>query len=382
MIKRKIKNKILSMAEKFPVISLTGTRQCGKSTLLKNSFPDYTYVSLEDRDIRDFAMNDPRGFLREYDRYVIIDEVQRCPDLFSYIQTKVDEEDISGRYILSGSHNFLLMESVSQSLAGRCAILKLAPFSAKELKNVTECRDLWKLLFTGGYPRLYDKNIEPNDYFPSYTATYIERDVRSIKAINDTSAFVRFVRICAARSGQILNISELSSVSGLSVPTVNAWLSILEQSYILYRISPYYNNYSKRLIKSPKLYFYDTGLLCYLLGIESPRALEESLYKGAIFETFIFSEYIKSRIFNGKEERAYYWRDSNQNEIDLLTEDEGKLRAYEIKAAETMNERFTSNLRKFSQIAGIDETDIACIYTGRTTHTSYGGFLNYMDVFD
>lgn len=380
---RRIEAKIKDMMLKFPVITLTGTRQCGKSTVLKNCFPDYGYVSLEDPDVREFASSDPRGFLRQHGIHTIIDEAQCVPSLFSYIQTAVDFSGECGQYILSGSHNFLLMEGISQSLAGRCAVLKLAPFSLKELRDSNFLpAGLTELLLCGGYPRLYDKHITPSDYFPSYVATYIERDVRSIKRITDGSSFIRFVKLCAARSGQVLNIAELSSCAGISVPTAREWLSVLEQSYVLFRLNPYYDNFSKRLVKAPKLYFYDTGLLCYLLGIESEEQLAENRMRGSIFETFIINEYIKSRIFAGQEPGCFYWRDTNQNEIDLLTLQSGALDAYEIKMAETMNKDFTKTLIKFSDWANIPPARLHCIYTGTTARTNYGEFLNYADVWE
>lgn len=380
---RIIEQKIRDMLTKFPVLTLTGTRQCGKTTLLKKSLPEYKYISLEDKDIRDFAQNDERGFLASVGTKVIIDEAQRVPDLFSYIQTLVDSNNVEGQYILTGSHNFLLMENISQSLAGRCAVLKLAPFSIQELKAADFLPDsIWTLLLQGSYPRIYDKSLKPEDYFPSYVSTYIERDVRSLKHITDTSTFIRFVKLCAARTAQVLNITELANSAGISVPTVMGWLSILEQSYIVFRLSPYHNNFSKRLVKSPKLYFYDTGLLCYLLGIESESQLEESNFKGHIFETLVISEYLKSRFFVGKVPECFYWRDTNQNEVDLLVEQAGELYAYEIKLAQTMNKNFTATLQKFANWADLQPSQITCIYTGQNATTNYGTFCNYQDVWE
>lgn len=380
---RIIEQKIRDMLTKFPVLTLTGTRQCGKTTLLKKSLPEYKYISLEDKDIRDFAQNDERGFLASVGTKVIIDEAQRVPDLFSYIQTLVDSNNVEGQYILTGSHNFLLMENISQSLAGRCAVLKLAPFSIQELKAADFLPDsIWTLLLQGSYPRIYDKSLKPEDYFPSYVSTYIERDVRSLKHITDTSTFIRFVKLCAARTAQVLNITELANSAGISVPTAMGWLSILEQSYIVFRLSPYHNNFSKRLVKSPKLYFYDTGLLCYLLGIESESQLEESNFKGHIFETLVISEYLKSRFFVGKVPECFYWRDTNQNEVDLLVEQAGELYAYEIKLAQTMNKNFTATLQKFANWADLQPSQITCIYTGQNATTNYGTFCNYQDVWE
>ena len=381
MIPRILENKIKDMAKKFPVITLTGTRQCGKSTILKECFPNYEYLSLEDPDVREFAENDPRGFLKAYPDNVILDEAQRAPELFSYIQTVVDASRECGRYILSGSHNFLLMEKVSQSLAGRCAVLKLEPFSIQELDQ-EGClpETIWEQMLYGGYPRLYDKKISPQDYFPSYVATYVERDVRSVLNVTNSAAFIRFVRLCAARSGQVLNMTELAASAGISVPTANHWMSVLEQSYLVYRIMPYYKNFSKRLVKAPKLYFGDVGLLCYLLGIETVEQLQTSDHKGSIFETMIVSEYRKSRLFAGRNADYFYWRDTNGNEIALLTESAEELHAYEIKLAETMNTKYLRTLHKFGEWSDTPEERLTCVYTGKTIKTERGNFIHYKDL--
>ena len=378
MISRAIQVELGKSIRQFPVVTVTGTRQCGKTTLLKHALPEYQYVSLEDPDIRELAMEDPRAFLSDYDDHVIIDEAQRVPQLFSYIQTKIDSRDETGQYILSGSHNFLLMESISQSLAGRCAVLKMAPFSIGELKDAGLLPEsVWKQMLVGGYPRLYDKKIEPTDYFPSYVMTYIERDVRSVRRITDSAQFSLFVRLCAARVGQVLNMAALANETGISVPTANAWLSILEQSYVIYRLHPYYRNYSKRLIKSPKLYFYDTGLLCYFLGIETEEQLKRSDHSGAVFEDLIVTEYLKQQFILGREPAAWFWRDTNQNEVDLLTERGADLHAYEIKLSETMNRKFLKGLEHFSNLAGIPASHLTCLYRGKDYMTSKGAFANY-----
>ena len=380
MISRAIQTELNKVLHQFPVVTVTGTRQCGKTTLLKSVLPEYRYVSLEDPDIRELAAEDPRSFLSEYDDHVIIDEAQRVPELFSYIQTKVDARDETGQYILSGSHNFLLMESISQSLAGRCAVLKMAPFSIGELKAAGLLPEtVWSQMLIGGYPRLYDKKMDPEDYFPSYVMTYIERDVRSVKRIADNAQFSLFVRLCAARVGQVLNMTSLANEAGISVPTANAWLSILEQSYVVYRLHPYYRNYSKRLIKSPKLYFYDTGLLCYFLGIETEEQLKKSDRSGAVFEDLVVTEYIKQQFIRGREPSAWFWRDTNQNEVDLLTERGTELHAYEIKLSETMNRKFLKGLGNFANLAEIPSSDLTCIYRGNHYKTAQGEFANYQD---
>ena len=259
MIERILKTRLLELTKKYPIVTLTGPRQSGKSTLLKASFPEYKYVSLEDPDMRLFATEDPRGFLATYPDKTIIDEVQRVPSIFSYIQTHTDKENKEGMYLLAGSHNFLLMESINQSLAGRTAILRLLPFSHLEMKegNILP-PTVNEEIFKGAYPRLYDKDITPTDYYPFYIQTYVERDVRLMRNIGDLSKFIRFLKLCAGRIGQLLNISSLANECGVSVTTATSWISILEASYICYLLKPDHNNYAKRLVKAPKLYFYDT----------------------------------------------------------------------------------------------------------------------------
>jgi len=267
MLNRIIESKLLEMATKFPVIAITGPRQSGKTTLCKKLFKDYRYVSLENPDNKEFALSDPKGFLEEYNDNVIIDEVQNAPELFSYIQGIVDESKKTGQYILTGSQNFLLLEKISQTLAGRIYIYHLLPFSYSEL-NVKYKQVLLTHIFKGGYPRIYDKDIHPSDFFPSYIQTYLERDVRTILNIKDINKFGMFVKICAGRIGQIFNSSNIANELGIDHKTVISWLSILEASFIVYRLQPWHTNFNKRTIKSPKIYFYDTGLACYLLGLK------------------------------------------------------------------------------------------------------------------
>ena len=383
MIPRTITEQVEKLSKKYPIVTLTGVRQCGKSTLLKAAFSDYEYISLEDPDIRAFVQNDPRGFLNNCKTPCILDEIQHVPELFSYLQTKVDTDNVMGEFLLSGSHNFLLMQSISQSLAGRSAILTLAPFSIAELREAGFLPDtVEELMLKGFYPAIYARDIAVSDYFPSYVSTYIERDVRLLRNIPDATAFIRFVRLCAARSGQILNYTELANACAVSVPTVRAWISVLIQSYILFELPPYYNNFSKRLVKSPKLYFYDTGLLCYLLGIETPEQLSDHPQKGAIFETMIVSEYQKCRLFSGKTPAGYFWRDSNQNEVDLLTENAGQLKAIEIKAGKTMDQKYLSGLKKFASISGLPTKELFCIYGGnQTMYGENGSFVSWKDAF-
>lgn len=369
MIKRAISGTILDMASKFPVVTLTGPRQSGKSTLLKSCFADYKYVSLEDPDIRQLAENDPRGFLKNCGTKCIIDEAQRVPDLFSYLQTIVDSRDECGQFILSGSHNFLLMERISQSLAGRTSVLKLFPFSIAELQatNILP-NDLDEVLLKGCYPRLYDKKITAKEYFTSYLQTYVERDVRLLRNIIDMTAFKRFLKLCAANVGSVLNVASLAKNAGISVVTANSWISILEASFVLLRLPPYYKNFSKRVIKSSKIYFCDTGLLCNLLNIFNREQLQESNLRGAIFENLIVIELMKAALFKGEEPQLYFWRDTNQNEVDLLRETDGKLEAIEIKSGETKNQKFYDGLKKFSEVSGISLSDTKVVYGGSDSY--------------
>lgn len=380
-IKRDLEEKLLYLATKFPVITLTGTRQCGKSTLLRSCFPTYKYVTLEDLDMRQMAKEDPRGFLNNFGNHTIIDEAQYVPQLFSYIQTLVDSKNEAGMYILSGSQNFLLMENITQSLAGRTAILKLATFSISELSKAVKLKELNNWMFTGGYPRIYDKDILPTDFYPSYIQSYIERDVRLLRNITDLGLFMRFVKLCAARVGQLLNIASLANEAEITVPTANAWLSILESSYVIYLLKPYHKNFNKRLVKSPKLYFYDTGLVSSLLGLASSEQLSTHYLRGEIFENMIINEYVKQQFSQGKEPSFYFWRDSNQNEVDLLIENGENLEAFEIKSSATLNTRFFKSLKRFQEISNISNEKLSVIYGGDIDFkTDNGRFISWKNI--
>lgn len=379
MIERTIRERILTLSSMFPVVTLTGVRQSGKSTLLKTSFPNHKYVSLEDPDIRMMAESDPRGFLLNFGYPLVIDEVQNVPALFSYIQTIVDEHNETGMYILSGSQNFLLMESVSQSLAGRAAVLRMMPFSIAELKNAGLLpENPNEMMFTGGYPRIYDKGIPPADYFPSYLQTYVERDVMLLKNIGKRMQFNKFLRLCAARAGQLLNLTALANEADVSVPTVQAWLSVLETSNVVFLLQPYHKNFNKRLVKSPKLYFYDTGLLSALLGLKSADQMEMHFMRGEIFENMVVSECMKSFFAKGIEPQLYFWRDSNGNEVDLLVEDSGGLYAYEVKSSATLKPDFFRGLKSFEKLADGVLAGCAVIYGGGADYrTGYGRFVSW-----
>lgn len=379
MIERVLKAKLLEMAEKYPIVTVTGPRQSGKSTLLKTSFPDYKYVSLEDPDMRLFATDDPRGFLATYPDKTVIDEVQRVPSLFSYIQTYTDKENKEGMYMLAGSHNFLLMENVNQSLAGRTAVLKLLPFSHHEMSlgNILpEAVD--QEIFKGAYPRIYDKDIAPIDYYPYYIQTYVERDVRLMKNIGDLSKFIRFIKLCSGRIGQLLNLSSLANECGVAVSTISTWISMLEASYICYLLKPDHNNYAKRLVKTPKLYFYDTGLACSLLDIRDPEQVSTHFLRGGLFENLVINEFIKESYNKSEEPNLTFWRDSIGNEVDLLRTIEGKQYAYEIKSGATYSSDFFKGIFKWANLSGATAEQCFAIYNGdRNMKTSQGEVLDW-----
>lgn len=381
MIERTIRTKILDIATKYPIVTLTGPRQSGKSTLLKNTFPDYNYVSLEDTDMREFAAIDPRGFIKTFHDKTIIDEAQRVPSLFSYLQTHVDNEGKEGMYMLAGSHNFLLMENINQSLAGRTAVLKLLPFSHIEMDNGGILpSDIDEEIFKGGYPRLHDKSIDPKDYYQYYIQTYVERDVRLLKNIGNLSLFVKFMKLCAGRIGQMLNMASLATECGVSVPTISSWISILEASYICYTLKPDYNNYAKRLVKTPKLYFYDTGLACSLLGIKSASQLFSHFLRGGLFENMVINEFIKKSYHIGETPELYFWRDSNGMEVDLINYDSSVPHAYEIKSGATHSSSYFDNLRKWSALSGVNATNCSVIYAGeKGLDTSDGTLLSWRE---
>ena len=306
---RILSKKLAQIAKAFPVVCLIGPRQSGKTTLSRAVFPDHAYVSLEDLDNRIYAEQDPRGFLAQYNQNTIIDEAQRAPGLFSYMQTKVDELDKPGQYIVTGSAHMMLLEKLTQSLAGRAALLKLCPLNLSELTTAGRHKESCvEQLHTGFYPRLYKHNIEPVDWYPNYIQTYLEKDVREIINIKNLLLFKRFMGLCAGRHGQLLDVTRLANDCGIARQTVNEWLSVLEASFLIYLLPSFHKNFSKRLIKSPKLYFYDSGLVCSLLKIESAEQLRTHYLKGAIFEGYIITEIIKHRYNYGLEPHVYYWR--------------------------------------------------------------------------
>jgi len=368
MITRALERKLKELAGYYPVVVVTGPRQSGKTTLCRMAWPRRRYVSLETLDIRDFARNDPRGFLAEYSEDAIIDEVQHVPELFHYLQSDVDERPEPGRFILTGSQHFGLSQSVSQSLAGRCGILALLPPSLEELRRFPNAPDdLFSLLWQGAYPRIYDHNIPAHQWLADYTATYIQRDVRQVININDLQVFLGFLKLCAARTGQELNLSTLGSDAGVSHNTVRSWISVLETSYIIHRLPAWHVNIRKQIVKTPKLHFLDSGLACYLLGIREPDQLRLHPLRGAIFESWVVSEIYKTLAHGGIQSNLFHYRETRGAEIDLLVEQGRRLSAVEIKSASTINEDFFKNLNRFARRmkeAGRAEQIQGCIVYG------------------
>lgn len=371
MIKRRLAPHLEKMLHKFPVLSLTGQRQSGKTTLLRDAFPQYKYINLERIDLRELFITDPMGFLRSSGPEVIFDEAQNLPELFSYIQAISDERNIPGQYILSGSQSFLMNERISQSLAGRVSINHLFPFDITELSSLKD-QDLCQTILNGFYPRIFDKHIDANDFYPSYLQTYIERDVRTLKAVENLNTFSRFLGLCAGRIGQVLNLSSLANDAGIAVNTAKAWLSLLETSFIIYQLQPYYRNFNKRLIKSPKIYFYDTGVACSLLKLSTPEMVSTHYLYGSLFENLVISEIIKLQHHSGKRPSVYYWRESNGVEIDCIIEKgDGEIIALEIKGGQTFNKDFLKNLKNFPQSSSSAISSKMLLYAGdQSTSTS------------
>jgi len=366
-IKRILSNKLKQLAKQFPVVFLTGPRQSGKTTLVKHTFPKLTYVSLEDLDMREFAQSDPRSFLANYSQGVIIDEAQRAPELFSYLQSIVDQNRKPGQFILTGSQNFLLHHQINQSLAGRVAVLKLLPLSLEELKQ--KKRNYEHYLYFGFYPKLYDSQISPTDWYANYIQTYIERDVRQLKNISDLATFQKFIKMCAARSGQLLNLTALADDCGITHNTAKAWLSVLEASFIIFLLKPHHQNFNKRLVKSPKLYFYDVGLAANLLGVTSPDQLISHYLKGDLFETLVIAEFFKHNFNLGQTENFYFWRDKTGHEIDCLIETAQQLTPIEIKSGRTISSDYFKSLNYWRKITRDEKQASFLIYGGETNQT-------------
>ena len=363
MIKREAESELITLAKQFKAVAVVGPRQSGKTTLTRYVFSDKPYVSLENPDIRRFAQDDPRGFLSNYNTGAVIDEAQRVPELFSYLQQILDEDDTRGKFILTGSNNFLLQESISQSLAGRIAFLYLLPFTVSELA-AEETNNLNELIFRGFYPPLYDQPINADKWYPNYIRTYIERDVRQIKNITDLNAFERFLRLCAGRTGQLLNMNSLAIESGVDNKTVASWIGVLESSFIIYRLYPHHSNFNKRMVKMPKIFFYDTGVACALLGIQKAEQLNYHPLFGNLFENFAISELLKHRYNRAKSNNLYFWRDNSGHEVDIILDTMGKLYPVEIKSGKTITDKFFQGILYWFKISG--EKSGAIIYTGES----------------
>lgn len=380
MINRDISNKILHLAEKFPVISVTGPRQSGKTTLLKSLFPDYRYESLENPDVRIFAQSDTRRFLGRGQK-MILDEIQRVPEIFSYLQTEVDNTGMDGQFIISGSQSFLLNHHISQSLAGRVATFNLLPLSISEMVNHGfNLAGPEKMIYNGFYPRMFDKNIEPADFYPNYLQTYVERDVRLLQNIQDLNLFIRFLKICAGRTGQLVNMNSIATDCGIGANTVKAWLSVLEASYLIFLLMPHHVNFNKRLVKMPKLYFTDTGLACFLLDIHSENQLHTHYMRGPLFENLILSEFLKGRFNRGLRSNLFFWRDNKGIEIDCILEDGAELIPVEMKSGFTFNQEFFRNLSYWNRMGGYAADNGYVIYAGDITReTGNGKLLSWKD---
>ena len=380
MIARNITPHFLRLLEIYPIVTVTGPRQSGKTTLVRNTLSDWNYVSLEDPDMRTFCINDCKGFLETYSEHSIIDEAQRVPDLFSYLQTHVDLVGKKGMYVLTGSQNMNMMESISQSLAGRTSILKLLPLSYEEQRDAKILpHDINAQIFTGGYPRIFDSNIPPSQFYKDYIELYVERDVRQLKNIGNLEIFQRFIKLCAGRIGQLLNIQNLADDCGIGATTAKTWLTILETSFIIYFLHPDYHNFSKRLIKSPKLYFTDTGLACSLLEIQNENQLSTHYLRGNLFENLVVNRFRTASFNGGCDPSLSFWRDKNGIEIDLLTkrylENEEQIQAWEIKAGATYSEDYFRNLKHWSGFSGVLAENCSVIYTGQNLMKTKNGFL-------
>ena len=373
MIRRKAEGIVHKLAKGFPVVAITGPRQSGKTTLVRACFPDKPYITMENPEILGLALDDPKGFLANYrPKGAVLEEVQRTPHLFSYLQGLVDDDKEMGAFILTGSQQFGLIESITQSLAGRVGLVELLPFSYEEIRGTrAELSRAEEWIYRGGYPPLYDRDLDPQDWFASYVMTYLERDIRAIKNIHDIHVFQLFVRMCAARTGQILNLSSLANDCGITHNTARSWMSVLEASYIVFLLKPYFVNLGKRLIKSPKLYFYDTGLACWLMGIKSSDQIRTHSSRGALFENMVITDAIKGYANLGRRSPFYYYRDSAGTEVDLIIEDGNNIQAIEIKAGATLSTDYFKSLKKWGQLSTRNSVK-TLIYSGEHELTTNG----------
>lgn len=370
MIRRTAAKTLKLLSKEYPVVAITGPRQSGKTTLARHVFARKPYISLEDPDVREFANEDPRGFLSRYPDGAILDEVQHCPSLFSYIQSIVDKDKRTGLFILTGSQQFGMLSGISQSLAGRVGFVQLLPFSIAELTEFVDGVD--DLLFKGFYPPIYDRSLMPSRWYANYVLTYVERDVRQMINVRDLSAFQRFLRLCAARTGQLLNLSGMANDCGITHNTAKAWISILEASYILFLLKPHHRNFNKRLVKTPKIYFYDTGLAAWLLGIQDDDQLSIHPMRSALFETLVVSELHKGRFNRGLTSNLYFWRDNSGIEVDVVAEQGKLLVPIEIKSGQTITADYFTGLKRWLSVAGKTADMPRLVYGGDERHTRSG----------
>ena len=365
MIHRDATDTLLTLMRGFPIVTLTGPRQSGKTTLARTALGHKPYLSLEDPDERRLALDDPRGFLNRFPDGAVLDEVQRAPELLSYLQTRVDADGRMGLFLLTGSQQLGLMSGITQSLAGRTGFIELLPLSVGELQRAGRVPpSLDETLVTGGYPALFDRPLAPRTWLGAYVTAYLERDLRQLLKVQELDTFQRFLQLCAGRSGQLLNLSALATDAGITHNTAKAWISVLEASYILFLLRPHHANFRKRVVKSPKLYFLDAGLLCWLLGIQAPDQLKTHPLRGSIFETFVVSELLKTRYNQGERTGLHFWRDSNGLEVDVLAEAGTRLMPIEIKSGQTLNRDFFQGLERWQSLAGDLAAPPVLIYGG------------------
>lgn len=378
MYKRKIEEELKELAKGYPIVTVIGPRQSGKTTLVQHVFLNKPYANLETLDTRELASQDPRGFLKKFPNGAVLDEIQRCPALLSYIQVIVDETDQKGMFILTGSHQIDLHQAITQSLAGRTALLTLLPLSLEELLAADFSLSLDEALLKGGYPRIFKDQLDPFKAYRNYFQTYIERDLRQLIHVKDLSQFQNFVRLCASRVGQIINLSAIGGEIGISAHTVKQWFSILEASFILFKIQPYFENFGKRIVKSPKIYFTDVGVVCYLLGIQNLTQLERDPLRGQLVENLIVLELMKQRLNQGLDPELYFFRDTHGHEVDLLFKSANQLIPIEIKSSQTFNRSFLLHLQYFQQLARERSPKGYVIYAG-DLEQEIGSFelLNY-----
>ncbi|MCK4906936.1 MAG: ATP-binding protein [Spirochaetes bacterium] len=376
MIPRLLHSKCISLSKEYPVITITGPRQSGKTTLARMAFPDKPYINLEDPDQRQLAIDDPRGFMARYPDGAVFDEIQRAPQLPSYLQGIVDEKKSNGLYVLTGSQQFEISNTITQSLAGRTAIVNLLPLSLMELRGISKQDNYDEFILKGFYPKLYSEKVSIYNYYMNYFETYVQKDVRQLSQIDNLMLFEKFMHMIAGQIGQLLNLSSISNALGVSQPTIRKWVNILEASYIIFLLPPFYHNIKKRLIKTPKLYFYDTGLASYLLNIEDTQQLQQHPLRGNLFENTIVIEFLKKRFNAGKRSNLYFYRDRTGNEVDLVLEDALTLTPIEIKSSWTFHADFIKGITHFKNVVSVPLKDETVIYSGNESFVFKGVKIN------